>query len=171
MKVVLTPKNWKNELVQYDITYLTESKKIIELCKNKRVLPCTSCSKTKGQGGDREIPENFYISNRNLRFYDWCRKLNLKYGILSDLYGLHYHDELKKFYDIHPSALNLETLKLLGKKIGVKAKDRNYTTLLFWNSSPLMSRPYFTMMLYSKLKVYFITKLYTKARNQFNIEV
>ena len=47
----------------------------------------TFCSKTKGYMNDEDIPKNFYVSPRNLRFYAWAERNEVQYGILSDAYG------------------------------------------------------------------------------------
>lgn len=120
---------------------------------------CSSCSKTKS-GREHAIPKDFYVSSRLLRFYRWCEYYNQPYGILSDKYGVRWMDEESEYYDIHPSSLSDRDFKVLGDRIRVKCKKRGVKTLIFYNNSPLMSRPYFKMLSYSLVKFYYITKLF-----------
>jgi len=116
------------------------------------------CSKTK-TGKDKALPKEFYVSALNNKFYAWAEKHKLYYGILSDLYGIHFCDEYKDFYDIHPSSLSMERKKELGEIIGTKCKEKGYSTAAFYNSAPAMSKPYFDMLWFSGLKIHFITQL------------
>ena len=101
-------------------------------------------------------------------------KYSLRYGIISDMYGLHYDDEYLEFYDIHPSTLSQEDKKKLGNIIGKKMIERGYTKTIFYNTSPKLSIPYFEMLLYAKelynIDIYFITriKLLDMSKSLFN---
>ena len=121
---------------------------------------CGPCSKTKS-GIPIAIPKEFYVSDRLLRFYRWCEENEQPYGILSDKYGIHWMDEGLKYYDIHPSQLTESEFMRLGKEIGRKCREKGVEILIFQNTSPLMSRPYFKMLFHSKVKFYYITKLYS----------
>lgn len=125
-------------------------------------FPTTRCSKTKGKGGDRAVPRDFYLSQTNLRFYAWAEGHvpPLEYGILSDLYGVHFWNEALAFYDIHPSTLSDRQLLELGRTIGRKCRMRGITHLLFTDSSPIFSTPYLVMLLNSGLQVAYSMRLH-----------
>jgi len=159
-KIKISGETWLEDIINYGIIYLDNSISVKNLLKNEKVLPCTRCSKTKGKVGEEALPKDFYVSSQNLQFYSWCEKNKLKYGILSDMYGMHFWNEKKKFYDIHPSSLTDDDFERLGKLIREKMITNSFDSFLFWNSSPLMSAPYFYMMKLSGLKIFYITKLY-----------
>lgn len=130
---------------------------------DKNILWSSRCSKTKGKDLDIAIPKDFYISPLNLLFYRYMKKYGLRYGIISDMYGLHYDDEYLRFYDVHPSTLTIDDKKRLGEIIGKKMLQRNYSKIIFYNTSPKLSIPYFEMLLYAKeyygIEILFITKI------------
>jgi hypothetical protein len=121
-------------------------------------VPVTHCSKTKEQGGDVAVPKDFYVSGRNLRFYDACEARGLPYGILSDQYGIHWHDELKPFYDVFPGQLKDEQLWELGQIIGEKCRERGVTSLFYVASPPTTSAPYHIMLLASGIPYTYATR-------------
>lgn len=123
-------------------------------------FPTTRCSKTKGKGGDRAVPRNFYLSTINLRFYAWAEGRGLEYGILSDLYGIHFWNESLAFYDIHPSTLTDDQLRALGQTIGRKCRMRKISSVVFAEMSPIFSVPYLVMLLNSGLQVAYTTRLH-----------
>lgn len=161
MKISLTS-NWKKELEQAGITYLPDSAFPWNLLEGKTFLPVTSCSRTKG-GIDSGVPKEFYISKRNLAFYSWCEYHHLPYGILSDKYGLHYYTEKRDWYDIHPSELGDNEFRVLGEKVKQSMKKYKLKGLVFCNSSPYMSIPYFKIMKFSGAETIFVTKLVYKS--------
>jgi hypothetical protein len=55
--------------------------------------------------------------------------------------------------------LSITRKKMLGKEIQKKAELRGYNKIIFYNNSPLMSKPYFEMLSQSGLKIFFTTKL------------
>ena len=122
-------------------------------------LLTTRCSVTKKGGQSEAVPKDFYVSPLNLRFYRVCEQLGRRYGILSDLYGIHFDDEELPFYDIHPSELTDDRLIELGTMIGTKCRQRRIERLAFYNTSPIMSKPYFCMLAASGLETYFLTQL------------
>ena len=124
----------------------------------KNALWTTSCSKTKSEKKSG-YPEQFYKGKYNLLFYKYMNKFDLKYGILSDKYGIHMYNEKLEYYDIHPSKLSIDDKLYLGKKIKEKAKLNNFDKLIFFYPSPLQSKPYFDMLWYSELPVYYISKI------------
>lgn len=150
--------NWKEEIKKFfNITYVDNIEKLLE---DHSVIWTTRCSKTKGKQTDKEIPRNFYLSQQNIAFYEFCESFNLNYGIISDLYGLHLMKEYLDFYDVHPSKLSTQDKEKLGKIIERKCKENGYKKIVYWNSSPFMSRPYFEMLSYVKdIEVFYITKL------------
>jgi hypothetical protein len=96
---------------------------------------------------------------QNLRFYKRCEELKIPYGVLSDKYGLHLHDEELSFYDIHPDTLSKQDFRKLGSKIYFKMESLGCDSFLFFNPSPVPSRPYFRMMITTGFKIYYTTKL------------
>lgn len=160
--------SWQQEILdKWNVKYIDSLSKLPE-----GVLWTSRCSKTKKLAGG--LPKNLYVSSLNIKFYECMEKYGLRYAILSDLYGIHFDDEKLAYYDIHPSSLTAEEKERLGKIIGEKTKGRGYSKVVFYNSSPLMSRPYFEMLSHSGLEVYFVTRLdlwqphYEKGNTLFN---
>ena len=65
----------------------------------EKALLITHCCRTKLASG---LPTSMYVGDRNLRFYEGCRKRRERYAILSDLYGIHFDDEHLDYYDKGP---------------------------------------------------------------------
>jgi hypothetical protein len=160
---------WREDLQREGIIYVSDPEEVRRLLAEKIVLPCTRCSKTKGSEGDEAVPRNFYLSRQNIRFYEWAEAYNLEYGILSDLYGMHFWDVKKPFYDIHPSSLTEEQFQELGRLIKEEMDSRGYRAALYWNSSPVMSVPYFYMFKMAGIQVYYITKLPSLKMYSFDL--
>ena len=78
----LTCDRLKKMLERYKIKWIDNYTELKNLIYLKTTLPITFCSKNKSNR-DNVTPREFYISARNLRFYDFCDKFNLNYGILS----------------------------------------------------------------------------------------
>ncbi|MBO7043597.1 hypothetical protein J6W34_03510 [bacterium] len=142
----------------YKIKWCDNYNDLKDILYLQTTLLTTYCSKTK-TGYSKAIPKEFYVSKRNLKFYKFCEEHELYYGILSDMYGLHFCDEKLDFYDIHPNSLTLENKKNLGNIIREKCNDRNINKIIFYAPSPLQSLPYFQMLSYSNIDFYYITKL------------
>jgi hypothetical protein len=123
----------------------------------KSALWTTRCSKTKtvAQG----TPEQLYGSHSNLFFYKFVRAANLRFGIVSDKYGIHFDDECLPYYDIHPGDLTSAAKRRLGSLVREKLRSRGYSEIVFYNASPLMSLPYFEILAFSQLKVHYTTRL------------
>lgn len=157
-KIQLRPKYWKEDLTNnFKITHIDTSTELSELLKEP-ILWTSRCSKTKTDT-DRALPRDFYVGPLNLLFYEYMEKFKYKYGIISDFYGMIYYDEYVDNYDVHPSALNDEQKVQLGQVIANRAKERGYNKVIFFNTSPVMSRPYFEMLHYSGLDVYYISNI------------
>lgn len=86
-------------------------------------------------------------------------ELKLDYAILSDFYGLHFAEDWQASYDTHPSALDAQQKQALGREIGALARARGFNVIIFYNNSPVMSRPYFEMLSQSGLDICFATRL------------
>lgn len=161
----IRPKHWEvDTLNNYNIKHLKSLKEVKDLLNNGAVM-CSRCSAIKTTTLQEAVPKDFYLSTINKNFYKWCEFSKFPYAILSDLYGLHWYDVKEKTYDIHPSSLKEEDFHRLSKIIKERVLDRGYTSLIFYNSSPVMSKPYFYMMYLTGLPVYFITKLHIKKIN------
>ncbi|MEN6554090.1 MAG: hypothetical protein ABFC34_14525 [Methanobacterium sp.] len=147
-------KEWKPIVENdYNFKYIQKSEEI-----PKNALWTTSCSKTKCSS-KKGYPCDFYLGKYNLLFYDKMNKNNLDYGILSDEYGIHMTDECLDYYDVHPTKLSLEDKSNLGKIIHEKVKDYGFEKIVFYYPSPLQSKPYFEMLWFSKLPVYYISNI------------
>lgn len=162
-------KAWLSMLREYEGEYI-DSPAVLRrlLIKYPSHAFCAPCSKTKS-GLLTAFPKEFYVSARLLRFYQWCEKNNQLYGILSDKYGIRWMDQKLKYYDIHPSGLSTLEFQSLGKKIAKECIKRGINVLIFQNSSPLMSRPYFKMLFYSNIKFYYISKLHSITKKGFEL--
>lgn len=150
--------NWRKHLQEVNITYINDNNMFKKIYNPRNTIICSRCSKTK-TGKNKATPKEFYVSPLNLKFYRSMEKNSLYYAILSDKYGIHFCDEYLDFYDVHPSILTKIQKVKLGGIIRNKCNKRNYKNIIFYNSSPLMSSPYFQMLLYSGLKIYFVTDL------------
>lgn len=150
-KIPLT-KEWKTVLENdYGFKYVTKCEDI-----PSNALWTTSCSKTKFSG-KKGYPTDFYLGKYNLLFYNHMERKNLNFGVLSDKYGIHMYDECLDYYDIHPKKLTLENKADLGKIIKKKVKKYGFKELVFYYPSPLQSKPYFEMLWFSKLPIYYIS--------------
>ncbi len=147
-------KLWKDVIIdEYGFNYISKFDQI-----PSDGIWTTSCSKTKTSPKKR-IPKNFYQGRYNKLFYKYAEKFNLKYGILSDKYGIHMYNEKLEFYDIHPKELSNKNKKELGLKIRKKINKYGFKNIIFYYPSPLLSHPYFEMLWYSKIPIYYITKI------------
>lgn len=86
-------------------------------------------------------------------------KYKLNYGVLSDKYGIHMFDEKLSYYNIHPHELTWKDKKRLGNKISKKIKKYGFNELVFYFPSPLLSKPYFEILWYSKLHISYISSI------------
>lgn len=156
-RVKVSGENWREQIAAAGIHYLTSADQIKNAMRQHNLLAVSRCSKTKTR--KTGTPKEFYVSKPNLQFYHWCEQHKLRYGILSDEYGLHMDDEVREYYDIHPSTLSEGQFRKLAVKIRTKMNKLGYGGLLCFNSSPIMSSPYFYMMQLTGLKMFYITKL------------
>ena len=148
-------KNWTKAIKNYyDIEYLIS---LTPVAKQK-ILFTTGCS-AKKSGKNQGTPSEMYWGQKNLNFYKMMDRFNLDYGVCSDHLGIVFRDEIFDNYDVHPSDINDKIKRNLGEIISKKVLARGYKTILFFNGSPLQSRPYFEMLYYSQLKNYYFTKL------------
>jgi hypothetical protein len=148
---------WKENLERdYNIHHIAVDV-LAKLLTDRKVLWTTRCCKTKYRKSGR--PTELYNSYITRYFYRFAIDKDLPYAIISDKYGLHFSDETLPYYNIHPSALSLEEKLLLCKDIYKKAKSRGFNKLVFYNNSPLMSKPYLEMLSEARLKVFFTTRL------------
>jgi len=146
--------NWQYEIRErWGISMLSQCSPLVE-----NVLWVTRCSKTK-KGIYRGTPKDLYVSPINRYFYTYMEQRGLPYGVLSDKYGLHMDDEELEYYDIHPKELTEYDKGMLGELIRKKACGRGFSKLVFYNPSPLMSIPYFEMLYYSGLEIFYTTVL------------
>lgn len=83
---------------------------------------------------------------------------NYNYATISDKYGIVFPNDLIENYDLHPSKLTEQEKLNLSFKIKNQLRDK-YDTIVFYNSSPLMSIFYLKILKRTELKVYFVSKL------------
>jgi len=146
--------NWSQEIRErWGIKGLESADSLSEA-----VLWTTRCSKTKS-GVHSGTPKELYTSSVNRYFYRRMEEQGLRYGVLSDKYGLHFDGEKLPNYDIHPSDLSQYDKEWLGQLIRDKALAQGFTQIIFYSSSPLMSVPYFEMLHHSGLDVFYTTRV------------
>lgn len=151
------PLFWKETLESdYSVQHITVNA-LTRLLRDRKVLWTTRCSKTKRRKSGR--PTELYDSYITRYFYKFAIDRDLQYAIISDKYGLHFSDETLPYYNIHPSALSLEEKLVLGKEIYKKARTRGFKKIVFYNNSPLMSRPYLEMLSKTGMEIFFTTRL------------
>jgi hypothetical protein len=106
-----------------------------------------NCSQTKGKQGDVAYPRQFYLGECQ-KYMKYAERHNLPFGILSDLYGIHFHDEQLSFYDLRPEMV--DSLEL-APKISERLNSRNITKVLYICESPSRARPYLKFLLDAKV--------------------
>jgi hypothetical protein len=117
----------------------------------------TRCAPTKAKRPS--LPHLLYRSTLTAAFFRFVQDAGLRFGVLSDLYGVHLDWEKLHPYDIHPSGLRLEDKQRLGTIVAEKVRGEKFNAVVFYNNSPLRSVPYFEILSHSGLEVYFTTRL------------
>src|SRR5207237_6193717 len=137
---LMPARSWKEELAGRWGIEVIES----PIVMMPTALWTTRCSNTKPLR--RGLPEQIYTSNLNRFFYRFVNSCGLRFAVVSDKYGLHMDNERLPYYDVHPSALSCAQKQTLGDLIRQKALAAGFSTIIFYNSSPRMSKPYFEML-------------------------
>jgi hypothetical protein len=146
-------KDWKRYIErEYKFKYITQAGDI-----PADALWATSCSKTKKIA--RGFPKQLYNGRYNQLFYKYMDAYGLEYGVLSDKYGIHLYDECLDYYDVHPSELNIRDKQKLGEMVRKKLRKYGFKKITFYHPSPLRSKPYFHILWFSRLPVYYITNI------------
>ena len=156
---------WKEQFARFGV--LVHESGLLELLEDSATLLISNCSRTKGSSGDSAYPDQFYkgsMAQRTIRFAKWHK---LPYGILSDLYGIHFHDECLPFYNIHPS--QVVDKELLAGKLQEKCRDRGITKLVYCNSSPIRARFYLDLILMAGLQAVYTTQLRVIRKGLFDV--
>lgn len=124
-------------------------------------LLTTCCSTTKGIAKtNRELlASEMYLGKPQVEFYEFCDRNNLRYGILSDLYGLHMDTERFPLYDIGPQQLPDTVLWRRGEMIRDVCDRLGYKGIIFQLCSPVRARTYLVMALASRLPVVYTIPL------------
>lgn len=148
-------KDWKECLKKSRITFIEDKESFEKIYDKTNTIICSRCSKTK-TGKNKATPKEFYVSSVNLKFYKAMEDNSLYYAILSDKYGIHFCDEELDYYDVHPSQLTNAHKIALGKIIEKKCRDRGIEKIIFQYESPIMSKPYFEMMMNTNLELYYV---------------
>jgi len=148
-------KTWEEMLDKNNIEYISHFNMIPN---NNECIYTTRCSQKKSDR-DKGKSKDIYISNLNKNFYNKMERYNLEYATISDKYGLIFSNEIISNYDLSPSNLDEKDKKRLGENIRKKVLKENYNSILFYNTSPLMSKPYFEILVSTKLQIYFLKTL------------
>src|SRR5687767_10553912 len=112
----MSARNWKEEVTeQWGIEVINDP-----VAVPRHVLWTTRCSRTK-EDRQRGLPEEMYVSALNRYFYFYVKSHGLRFGVLSDKYGLHLDTERLAYYDVHPRELSGTQKVLLGRLIARKA--------------------------------------------------
>jgi hypothetical protein len=148
--------SWRDEILQqWGVRHTS-----VELLDVHDHLWTSRCSRAKNVPAGR--PRDLYRSDLLEELYSFAQRRGVRYAIVSDLYGLHMDDEVLAYYDVHPSMLSQAEKRNLGVIVGRKAIAAGYRSLVFFAHSPLMSKPYFEILVGSKLEVLFVTTLRSK---------
>lgn len=124
----------------------------------KDALWTTRCSRRKSHlkfGTQKEI----YISPQNQVFYKWAEKRGIRYGTISDFYGLVMDDQVIKTYDLAPQLLLSRAKRVLGESVGTKCKELGYKSLVLYCKDYIEAKPYLEILSYSGLRVYWLKEL------------
>jgi len=146
-------KDWKHCIErEYKFKYITRAWDI-----PGDALWATSCSRTKRMF--MGFPRELYQGRYNLIFYRYMDAYGLEYGVLSDRYGIHMYDECLDYYDIHPGELDIKDKQKLGRMVRQKLRKYGFKKIVFYHPSPLRSKPYFHILWFSRVPVYYITDI------------
>lgn len=158
-------KNWKKTIKEfYDIEHV----ETLSDYNIKDSIFLSRCS-SKKSGRSRGTPAQMYWGSVNRKFYSMMEQFNLFYGICSDKLGVVFSDEEFDNYDVHPADITDQDKRNLGKIIAKKLKEKGFTGAFFFNTSPLLSRPYFEMLYYSQIPIKYFSDL-SLVRQRFEIE-
>ncbi len=149
--------DWHDIIKQYNITYIDN----FPCPQLPNQLFITRCSSSKDKDINAGTPKQLYTSNIIHNFISFCEKHGFEYAILSDYekYGVMFSNEMIENYDIHPSSVSDIGFRRLGEVVKKRCKEKSINELYFYNTSPLMSRPYFKMLYYSGIKAFYLTQL------------
>ena len=148
--------DWKAQFREVGVEVL-RGVNISELVYGSGCLLVGNCSRTKGRSGDAAIPKRFYKGENAQRVITFAEYHGLPYGILSDLYGIHFHDEALPYYDIHPSEVLDKAA--LADTLRKKCEERGIWRLVYSNTSPCRARFYLDLILMAGLQVGYVTRL------------
>lgn len=144
-------KNWKGSLEKLGIVVHQGP---LAVFMNKKTLLVGNCSSTKGKPG---TCREYYLGKGPQQLMDFAELWKYPYGILSDLHGLCYQDEIIEPYDVAPD--QVANPEGVGNLIARKARERKVTRVVYYCTSPLRARPYLRFLYHSGLKVVYTTKL------------
>jgi hypothetical protein len=145
---------WREDFTRlFGVLILTES----TLATSRHRLWATRCCRVKSELGG--TPRDMYGSALVQRFLAFAEARGLAHAIVSDKYGLHFPDQHVAHYDLAPWQLTTTARRTLGQTIGGQARRRGHQEIVFYNTSPLMSRPYCEILSHSGLRVFFTTQL------------
>lgn len=107
-----------------------------------KVLYITHCSKKKHNVNSWTTPEKLYSASYLQKFIKKCKEMKVKWGILSDKYGIIFPNQRIKWYELSPSFLlkhRAESKKLV-KKLQRQLQGFNK---IFFYYNPGRFHPYY----------------------------
>ena len=125
-------------------------------------LLVTRCSGTKtNKVQDKYYPKELYQGLVPQLFFKKMDVEKLRYGVLSDLHGIVWDDEQIANYDMPPQAVTDEGFVKLGEIIHNKVLEKYplVKKIFFYNTSVIMSYPYFKMLKASQYDCYYFSNL------------
>lgn len=153
--------DWRSEFAQYGVRVYSGSDVVAVIAKKGRIL-VANCSKTKGERGQVAYPKEFYKGQNAQLTIAFAEAHKLPYGILSDMYGIHFDDEALPYYDTHPS--EVIDKEGLAEILRCKCEERFVTSVVYRNSSPARARFYIDLLLLAGLEVVYVTSLDGRGR-------
>lgn len=156
-------KNWRNDFAKHGIIV----KDVLYINNIPKGYICvTNCSKTK-TNKNKGNPRDFYKGTDSTRFIDFFEKAGVFYAILSDLYGIHFRDEILPSYDLSPNQIkNRNKLSLI---ITEKVRNAGYKGIMYYCPTPSRAKTYLDILIRTKLSIIYVRRLRKREyKNIFN---
>ena len=129
------------------------------------VIFLTGCSKLKSDLA-KGISKEIYVSKKNQSLYSFCEKNNLKYGTLSDKYGLVKANQIIQNYELAPENITREQKEYLKIQIEKQLAEEKIDTIYFFGPRLLQSFTYLYLLKDYPAKKFLITTLKKKIRKR-----
>src|SRR5207302_10443774 len=75
------------------------------------------------------------------------------FGVLSDVHGICFSDEIVEPYDVRPAMLTDDRLWEVGRLVADRCGVRGITRVFYYYSSPVLTQPYQIMLAASGLDI------------------